>query len=363
MYKSLKTISICLIGLMSVAIVSCNENEENQQKEESVKKGMASYNQMKYEKTLAQLCEIDSTSTPGSIIYIPRLGEAIDPIQPNVFYVGVESEGEARSLFKSHFYYQDSEDNFIENGQISLDYGEYGSVRYSANNGRSEWGSIDIDFPELKDVISKIVFIPSAKWPENSYSSPFYPGDIVRGPEGWLWLCVRACEGGISGILMTWDGGVDAYYHEDHYKSFYEVKGCSGWDAWDALAQFYYNNVEEFQSMYETIEPKFPGSRLIQGAFDNLYYHKWEEETFQVGDTWVHEYFWLLGTWRWIWQGQTDWVKLKSDPVWIDGMPRFQRGYDAFDEKQSGVTPNDRQNHATYFRVNDTMPGWTKLYP
>jgi len=346
---------------------SCSDDDEDvATPAEDMEEELAPVEFIHYRTVVSRFCEIDSTSN-GTLVYKPHVGVVLYDTQPGTYYVAAESEQEARNSFKSDFGLYDAEDyepGPVSNEQLSLDFGEFGKITYSASDGRSEWAVVDVDLPELKDVISKIVYIPKAKWPDN-YDSPFWTGDIVRGSNGWLYICVRPCDGQ-TGILMTWDGGTDWTYREDHYKSYYRVTNCSGDDAWDALAQFYYCNVEGFKALYSKIESASwfvgSGSSLLQAAFDNLYYHYWEHETFQVGDTWDNKYYWA-GRVRNVWEAQHTYCQLTVNADWSTGMPRFPRGTQYFKRDYSVKVPDDRRAHTVYFNPQSDMSGYTRKYP
>lgn len=361
--KYLAILLACVLPLVS----ACSNDDDNAISEnETEEQGIVS-NQLKhYQMMLSQFCTVDSTSA-GAVVYHPRLGEAIEATQPSVYYVGVESEQEARNCFTAYFFMCDSISGEILQDLLTVDYGSYGYVKYTPADGRSVWATVDVNLPELKDVVSKIVFIPKAKWPTN-YSSPFYPGDIVRGNNGWLWLCVRACEGG-RGILMTWDGGTKSETRKDHYKLYTKVTGCAPKEAWDALAQFYYSDVAGFNKMYDEIEKatwlKNSESRLLEYdyALYQLRYHKHEDNTYQVGDTWDNEYVWLAKI-RSVWEAETYWVKLKEDCTWVKGMPQFESGKYSFKRDWPIYVPDFRSSHALFFTQQDgNMTEYTKVYP
>ena len=171
---------------------------------------------------------------------------------------------------------------------------------------------------------------------------------------------------------MTWDEGTNWTWRTDHYKKFHKVTGCASRDAWKALAQFYYSDVELFNAMYDELLAKkgeenstfLKDSKLLTGAFDNLRYpSKWSNETFQIGDMWDNKYYWV--GWfegnRNVWEGSTDYVKMKLE--WEGGMPVFQSGNFYFKRNWSVQVPDDRDGHSMTFSSWSDMSDFERKYP
>ncbi|MBR3897137.1 MAG: hypothetical protein IKJ42_09060 [Bacteroidaceae bacterium] len=354
----------------ALCLTACSDDEENEMPvDEELEEGISA-DKMNYERILSQICTVDTTT--GIPVYAPLVGEAIMSVTPDIYYVGVESEDEARNLFYSYFIPSGAEESVVENadGTLTFGVGEYGNVHYTPGNGSQDWGMVEVNLAALTN-FTNLVFIPKAKWPDN-VSSQFYVGDVIyqKSKNRW-WICVRACEGGQQGILMTWDGGTTRTGRSDHYKSYTKVTGCASRGAWNALAQFYYSDKEAFNAMYDELLAKkdaknstfLKGSKLLTGAFDNLRFpNNWSYETFQVGDMWDNNYFWMgFFKWRNVWEGSTDYVKLSL--TWENNMPRFQSGNYYFKRDYSPTVPDDRDGHSMTFSSWTDMSGYERKYP
>ena len=353
--------------MMYSMIVSCSDDNENTTPSEEEE--TASENLRNYEMMLAHLCEKDTLQVVPH--YTPLLGEVLDETHPSVYYVGVESEEEAHSYFTIYFPKMEFADSVgIQVDATKVDYGKYGSVSYEPRDGKSEWAVVNINLPELKDVITQLLFIPKAKWPTNDYS-PYYPGEVFReGNTSRLWLCVQDWACGHDGIMLSWDESqVTKTDRSDHYKSYTRVTNgahkVASREGWNALAHLYYSDRDAFNKMHDNINNqqwyKDCKSRFLLGFADNLRYHDWEWETFQVGEMWDNNYYWA-GRIRHVWEGSTDYVKLLKSPKKEGFLYRFESGNYYFKRDYSPEVPNDRWTIEVRFGSGG-LGGLSKVYP
>ena len=316
---------------------------------------------MNYERVKSNLFVADTLS-PGAVKYTPRSGEVLDNAFPEVYSIGVDSVEEALSFFYTNCVPIGEEDKVAsEDGALVYDLGDYGRLVYREGDGRDELASVEIRLTGVEDV-SRISFIPMSQWPNNA-ESPFYVGNVLVDDEkGWWWLCVRACEGGKSGILMTFDGGWEETERDDHYKEYTKVKGCASKEAWNALAQFYYSSPTDFRAFYKKLASIGASYNFRMRALDAL--NRNLGEIHQVGDMWDNKYYWA-GRIRRVWEGSTDYVKVGESYIYLEnGMPVFQSGNYYFKRNWSPVVPDWRQSHSVTFTSWDGSVGkYTLKYP
>lgn len=368
MKELLSHITVIAFLLLSPIFIACSDDENETpaiEKDEET----AGENLRNYEMMLAHFCDKDTIQVIPH--YTPRLGIVLDESHPDIYYVGVESENEAYNYFTIYFPKMEFNDSIgTQVDATKVDYGKFGTVSYKPSDGKSEWAVVHIDIPELKDVISQLVFIPKAKWPTNAYS-PYYPGEVFReGTTSRLWLCVQAWESGHDGILLSWDDSqVNKTDRSDHYKSYKKVTNgtynVATREAWNALAHLYYANRSEFENMYDYIDAqqwyRDCGSRFLGGFADNLRYHNWEHETFQVGEMWDNNYYWW-GKVRHVWEGSTDYVKLQTSAEEIHFHYYFKSGNYYFKRDYTPNVPDDRWTIERRFGAG-AINGLSKVYP
>ena len=310
---------------------------------------------------LNQFCEVDSTS--GKPAYTPRIGEALPGTSGTTLSVAVGSEGEALQLFNNYFIPTDAENLIVRNGGvISIDMGKNGSVAYTPGGASSTTiATASINLPELPEV-KQIEFIPKSLWPYNA-SSPFFPGDVVRDDNGWWWICVRACEGGIKGILMTWDGGYKLTIKVDPRKSYYNVLGCATTDAWNALAYFYYSDVNYFKTEVEGLAKAYGWSgcgKLLSGNSPIRHlYHRFQDYTHQVGDMSNNQY---QSNQEMLWEAKVWYVNLNVEIDPKTHMPFFKTECRSFKEKEVWL-PDYQNSHCITFTPWDDTSKYTIMYP
>ena len=322
---------------------------------------------MNYEhvKTLLFLAD---TLSPGTVKYTMRNGEVLDNARPGVYSIGIDSMSEARFFFYTYCVPVGEEQKVIEKeGKLIYDMGDYGRCCYTEENRADMMASIDIELFGV-DNINRIEFIPMTMWPNNA-GSPFYVGDIVTDKEhGWWWICVRACEGGKKGILMTFDGGWENVERSDHYKSYTKRTGCATQDAWDGLAQLYDSDPKEFEATYTSLQEQYErierrkilwfyrdvdvgealNLRGLMGSFVKKYTREYQSG--ETNDS--RPYDWR--TVRYLWKATTYYVKVgKSSIEIVDGMPRFKSGSYSFSRKDDPQLPVYWESHCCTFTTYD----------
>lgn len=369
--KKLRTFCMIGWGLWVMAAVPCmvgcsDDGEESVPGTEGGNPEEEEYlnaDSMNYERVKANLFVADTLS-PGAVKYTPRNGEVLDNARPDVYSIGVDSVEEPLSFFYTNCVPIGGENEVAsEDGALVYDLGDYGRLVYREGDGRNEVASVEVRLTGVDDV-SRILFIPMSQWPNNE-ASPFWVGDVVEDKEkGWWWICVRACEGGKPGILMTFDGGYSFTFREDHYKSYSKAMGCASLEAWNALAQFYYSDPAQFRAEYEELNHTAGVSfGLLNFALRDLAYD-YLGHTHQVGDTWDNKYYWWAKV-RHVWEASTDYVVVGSNTIRIEnGMPVFKSGNYYFKRNWAVAMPDYSHSHSVTFTTYDgSVDKYTRKYP
>lgn len=235
--------------------------------------------QMDRTQLLYNLCEID-TSANNNVSYIPRHGKVLNEATPTIRYIGVESLEEAKNYFKVSIALLPKEedvDNWTFANIIDIDdcYLEFAESQASGEIAR-----VTIDCPELKSIITDIIFIPRSLWPENDRSSPFQYGSVwvednVDIKKSTIYICVRPCAYGQKGIMLTFDRGWGTIKYDvcTYYQGKFELySNCASYDAINAFASLVNDNPKKFKAVFDAIDV-FLTERIILTDTDwsNLY--------------------------------------------------------------------------------------------
>ena len=371
--KKLRTYCMVGWGLWGMATVFCmmgcsDDGEEGLPGTEGGNPEEEEYlnaDSMNYERVKSNLFVADTLS-PGAVKYTPRNGEVLDNAFPDVYSIGVDSVEEALSFFNTNCVPIGEEDKVAsEDGALVYDLGDYGRLVYREGDGRDETASIDVRLSGVDDM-SRISFIPMSQWPNNE-ESPFWVGDVVvdkykTGSDKWWWICVRACEGGKPGILMTCDGGWTSTRREDHYKHYYKYTGCASLEAWNALAQFYYSNPVAFKAEYEELKRIGASAYMLKQVLYDLYTNTVHE--YVVGNMWDTEHWWWAKA-RHVWKASMDYVTVSPGSIVIkNGMPVFEFGNEGIDKKNNfSVVARYRTHHVTFTSWDGSADKYTRMYP
>ena len=366
--KKLRIFCMIWWGLWAMATVPCmmgcsDDGEEGLPGTEGGNPEEEEYlnaDSMNYERVKSNLFVADTLS-PGAVKYTPRNGEVLDNAFPDVYSIGVDSVEEALSFFNTNCVPIGEEDKVAsEDGALVYDLGDYGRLVYREGDGRNELASVEIRLTGVEDV-SRISFIPMSQWPNNA-ESQFLVGDIVKDKSGAYWICVRACRGGLPGILMTFDRGTETWLREDHYKTYTKVTGCASMDAWNALAQFYYSNPVKFRDLYEELKRIGVSHGMLYRALKDLYTAS--SGTHQVGNTWDNKVYWWSKV-RYVWEASTDYVVVSGSTIILkDGMPVFKSGNYHFKGNEMPEVPLFRDSHSETFAYNDNLEDkYIRVYP
>lgn len=255
--KIYSTLALYILPLLVLA-ASCGSNDDPTPAPGQEDEELIDTDCLRFSEVAATLFESDFTDTVNLNLK-PRYGEVLDPSRPAVYSLGFESDMEAQRWFIDHCVPEEERENVTMPiaSRYAVEFGEYGRIEYNPAEGSDSFGQVSIEIPGFEKQ-KKIEFIPKSLWPDNGYSSHFYPGNVVReNSTGRYYICVGACDGGHLGQLLSVDPewSKDKYMltYSDHWKTVKAPVGASE-EAWAGLAQMYYNNRDNFRALWNDID-------------------------------------------------------------------------------------------------------------
>ena len=206
------------MGLMLAACSKDDDDNKSEQPEEDLNSAIMKEN-LEANMMLAGLCDIDSIPGGGTVTYTPRVGKALYSATPTVYYAIANSAEEARNIYEGIVacIRTDSLDTTpypsdVKRSDVHLTFG--------AGSAVGETGRIAVDCPRLKDVLTSIVFLTDATWPENDTATPFnFLSLWHQKSTDRYYLCVREAKGS-PGMMITWESG----WWEDWFDSDWQGK-------------------------------------------------------------------------------------------------------------------------------------------
>lgn len=332
----------------AIYFTACEDKESIPEGNEDQEEGLIATEKLHLDMIIHALCDVDSLPD-GTVTYKPINGAVLDNGRPDVYYIGYESVSQAEDFFYQNCVPVDSEENVCkENGELIYRFGEYGELKYTPGDGKTELGTITVDIPLVPD-LQKIIFIPSSMWPDNAYYSPFVPGDVLTDRNNKWWICVRACVSGYPGILMTFDGGWETTYrgeYSNRKRSYTKYTGCASREAWNALAQLAYDDMDGYRAFCSELKRRGCSSKMMSVLSIPLL--PYMQINCQTGSSWDSSYVWWF--WR-VWECSTDYVVF---PRFKDGsQTTLKTGNYYFKRNWNPEFPAFRESHSITFDQND----------
>ncbi len=207
---------------------------------------------LRYNMLISQLCDVEE-QPDGTVAYKPCRGKALYAATPTVYYVGIDTLLEAQDTWQCiTVAMRDSDSAETQVDEVSLfDL----RLTYSEGGDDGELARIDVECPELANVLTSIVFIPMERWAANDKGSPFGFLSVWRkktvkyGREEYhYYLCVRKAQGD-EGVLITFDGDWEADWFKkyDHWQGqFYLWKNTATGNDFAALSSCMRYNTNAF---------------------------------------------------------------------------------------------------------------------
>lgn len=334
--------------VFTFTLASCSKDSEYQQQEEDEMEVAQIEEDQKTMGILQSLCDIKENED-GNIEYQPRIGKVLYEITPTVYYMPAESLEEAENTYYHLLApLNDSEEQQTKGKDITQ-----GDIHLTFEEGTSSAiASIKVDCPRLKNVLTEIVFIPSNKWPENDYASPFLFLSVWKQTStGHIYVCVRKALGS-KGIMLTFD---EAAYGKDYFKKythwqgeFYLYTKTAQPDAFEALTGAMNYNPTKFASMIASLQ-EYSSSETYKTI--NKLYEK-NSATFDYSYTYGHH----------LWRAYNCYdVTIKRITVKYDTKYSISTWSKYYTHKKTPVRTSP--SHAFYFDPTfNTKQDWKCLY-
>ena len=227
--------------------ISCGEKNDTTEEQEQEAKEASIRESLKTQGIMNALCQVDTLEN-GSLNYTPRLGKAIEPSTPTVYYTIGYDLNHARNMFRGII----SSLNFSEGSLQEVDEIRQGNIHltFDKATGAGEIARINVDCPELKNVLTEIVFVTEERWPTNDKASPFNLLDIAKH-NGLFYVCVRKADSQ-NGTMLTLEGGCgqDWFTKYDHWQGkFWLYTNTASSTAFDNLVNLMNNQPNLYKDM------------------------------------------------------------------------------------------------------------------
>jgi len=220
---------------LPVMMVGCSDDDVPSETEDTDEEQVIFDSKME---ALLNALVVENTLEDGGE-YTSRYGIPLYSVTPTVFYVGVDALEEAESVFLDiASVLQDMEDTRVSDYEV-----QHGDCKLTFRTGMDsgEVARIQVEVPDLKDVLTEIRFIQRAKWPLNDVSSPFGLLSIWQYKNTQrYYLCVRSTREYDQGILLSFDGGwenVEVTYRTHWTGSFKLYNNTASREAFEALCR------------------------------------------------------------------------------------------------------------------------------
>lgn len=235
-----------LLALLLLAAIPCcwtacsdSDNEINQADQDDKP---AEYQKMSAktaadyaaENFIAHVCQVVyDTLTFRPVSWELNYGRVLYPATPNVRYDRAESQEAARQKFLS-LICQEMEVDSLFSGEIYVDMGSHGSVRYNPSAENGAFAEVEVNLKELPD-LAKIVYVRPEAWPENAGKCGVNKNTVFKRSENFrgasrdvYYICIDECDDG-TGYLIgfdTWTIDPTGPSSDHHHK------GRDCYDAW-----------------------------------------------------------------------------------------------------------------------------------
>jgi hypothetical protein len=232
-----------------------------------------------YKSLISQLCEVKELPD-GRVSYTPHYGEALHVATPTIYYVGIDTLTQARCTWQGvTSAVRDSASAQTRINEVSV---LNMHLSYSEGDNENELARIDVDCPELANVLTSIVFIPIDRWPSNDQGSPFGFLSVWQEEKThYYYLCVRKSVGG-EGILLTFDGGYTTDWLSEYPKwqgRFYLWGNTASTDAIESLSYCMHFTPTKFNAAITKLKEEAPASKTCSILSDlqrDIYSHTFD---------------------------------------------------------------------------------------
>ena len=209
---------------------------------------------------IEDLCIVNKSEL-GVVSYEPRRGKAIDSTTPTIYYVPVDSDDEPLQIYNSIASICNTDTLNPKDPERDITILDSRIAFSDGNASAGEKGRISVDIPELRNVLTEIVFITREKWPYNDYSTPFNHLSLwYHESSQRYFICVRPSSG-CKGIMLTFDGGwmVHMINEKLHYlkgEPFYLYYNTAPKEAFDCLVTSLNDKPDRGKKLLDKIKEK-----------------------------------------------------------------------------------------------------------
>lgn len=345
------TLSLIAAVLSLFVIVGCSDDNDSIIENDDDENSAIILNELRTAALIDALCELD-TLPNGDVTLRSRLGVVLEETTPTVYYACADSASEAEDAYRGIVsVFQESEDSPVPNNEV-----QYDDNRITFNEGnkaRGEIARINIDVPELKDVLTDIVFISRERWPLNDTASPFNFLSLWKeNSTGYYYLCVRKAEGD-RGIMITFDGGwgKEWFTKYDHWQGkFYLWSGTASWEAFECLCRSMKNNSTRYSNMLNALKKdknRNGKGEMFFTLFQSL--SKGHSVTFDRNYTYKHGLWWAYNCY---------YVTLYKTTIYHDHSWGHWSAY----YKHKKTPQRNEASHSFYFDAGFDKSGWTCIF-
>ena len=228
--------------------------------------------ELKTQMLMSAICDVDSVPGSGTATYTPRIGKVLYSATPTVYYTVADTPEEAEA-----YYYDIVSALQDSTGMASIGHAVMqGDIRltFTPGGAANETGRLVIDCPRLKDVITTLVYVPKAAWPENISSPIPFMSLVKEKSTGHIFLCLREAFG-CQGILLTFDGGwIDDRFESDWQGTFYMKKYCAKQEVFNCLGRAIETRGTAVAEMMQMVCDRIPWDNITRNVLGKLYYER-----------------------------------------------------------------------------------------
>lgn len=340
-----KSIILVIVGALALTLSSCsNDNETATSEQEQEALDASIRESLKTRGIMNALCQIDTLDN-GKLSYTPRIGKALESATPTVYYtIGYDLE-DARQTFNGIIVALNED----KEKELDVDEVRQGNIhlKFSESNTPGELARITVDCPDLKDVLTEIVFITEERWPANDGASSFNLLSIWRY-QNRIYVCVRDAHAQ-EGIMLTFDGG----WSEDWFKKysywqgeFYLWEHTASSEAIKCVSHLLRYSNPNYKKMLDTMQER------VSNPSQN-----WEG--FYLGYIYLfdHEYTYDHGLWNFF---NCYYVDIKRSSINEHGKYNYSEwtSHSEHDNTPRRTSPS----HEIRFNPGFNMSGWECIY-
>ena len=351
--KNVSLRSLLVYAFAAVFVLTACSDDDNSTKDEdgtsaSIEKSEEEIlDSLRYKLLIDQLCDVKELPD-GRVSYTSHYGEALHVATPTVYYIGIDTLPQARGTWQSiASAVRDSASTQTQINEVSV---LNMHLSYSEGDNENELARIDVECPELADVLTSIVFIPMERWPSNDKGSPFGFLSVWREPRtNYYYLCVSKSQGH-KGIMLTFDGG----YKEDWFRKYDYWQGqfflwynTAGTDVIEALSDcmcFYRTRFDAAMKKLNEDAPTSKTCSILSDLQRDIYSHEFDHSYT------YHHYMWKF---HFCYYVQILRSSLKNDGTCSYRWPSYKRE----------STPNrETPSYAIYFNSNYDNREWNCIH-